>query len=87
MSLRAETAVGMAPGSERCGAGFDFEPVPALGVGVVQPGAAFAIWFVIQDVENPRVEASFLPEGQLANIEVAATNVDDLIPDESSSWR
>lgn len=45
-------------------------------------GAAFAIWFVIQDVENPRVQASFPADGTTA-IPVLATNADLYIPNAS----
>lgn len=41
--------------------------------------AAFAIWFVIQDVENPRVQACF-PEDCSRLIPVEATNADLYIP-------
>jgi YbbR domain-containing protein len=49
--------------------------------------AAFAIWFVIQDVENPRVRAFFPPEGELASIEVEAINADRLIPNTTTFVR
>jgi YbbR domain-containing protein len=45
--------------------------------------AAFAIWFVIQDVENPRVEAQFPAEGEPSTIEVEAVNADRLIPNQT----
>ena len=50
-------------------------------------GAAFTIWFVIQDVENPRVRVSFPPEGQPSSIQVEATNVEDAAPNATSSVR
>lgn len=40
---------------------------------------AFGVWFVIQDVENPRVEGSVPPEGQPAAVEVVAKNSGDYI--------
>jgi len=46
--------------------------------------AAFTIWFVIQDVENPRVEVVFPGDG-LARIEVVPTNADQFIPVEDYS--
>ena len=39
--------------------------------------SAFAIWFVVQDVENPRVSASWPPVGTPASIEVQAVNAQD----------
>jgi len=39
--------------------------------------AAFAIWFVVQDVENPRVSAPYPPLGVPASIEVQAVNAQD----------
>ena len=44
--------------------------------------AAFAIWFVIQDVENPRVTACFPEDCRSPAIEVEAVNADRLIPNE-----
>jgi YbbR domain-containing protein len=48
--------------------------------------AAFAIWFVIQDVENPIVQANFPGEGQ-SGIPVEPTNVEDATPNEPSEVR
>ena len=45
--------------------------------------AAFAIWFVVQDVENPRVQVTFPPEGEPPSIEVQPVNADRLLPDQS----
>lgn len=45
--------------------------------------AAFAIWFVVEDVENPRVTARFPAEGVPASIPVEARNAGDLIMKES----
>ena len=44
--------------------------------------AAFAIWFVIQDVENPIVQANFPGEGQ-SGIPVEPINVEDATPNET----
>ncbi len=44
--------------------------------------AAFVIWFVIQDVENPRITATFPEEGTPASIIVKPVNADRLIPNE-----
>ncbi len=44
--------------------------------------AAFVIWFVIQDVENPRVEAVFPEDGAPASIVVKPVNADRLIPND-----
>ncbi len=41
--------------------------------------AAFAIWFVIQDVENPRIQADFPADGTSA-IPVVAKNAGEFIP-------
>lgn len=41
---------------------------------------AFGIWFVIEDVENPRVRATFPADGQASSIIVRAINADRLIP-------
>ncbi|MCL6645062.1 MAG: hypothetical protein K6U88_08835, partial [Dehalococcoidia bacterium] len=49
--------------------------------------AAFAIWFVIQDVENPRVSVTFPEEGQPASIVVTAENAGPYIVRESYSVR
>jgi len=49
--------------------------------------AAFGIWFVIQDVENPKVETVFPAEGEPASIEVKAVNADGLIPNEEFKVR
>lgn len=46
--------------------------------------AAFAIWFVIQDVENPRVRAAFPADGQAASIPVNAINADEFIPNKEN---
>jgi len=46
--------------------------------------AAFAIWFVIQDVENPRVQAQFPPEGEPPSIPVQAVNADRLLPNDTT---
>ena len=43
--------------------------------------AAFSIWFVIQDVENPIVQANFPSEGD-SGIPVAPINVEDATPNE-----
>ena len=43
--------------------------------------AAFAIWFVIQDVENPIVQANFPGDG--SGIPVAPINVEDATPNET----
>ena len=40
---------------------------------------AFGVWFVIQDVENPRVEGSVPGEGEPAAVEVVAKNAGDSI--------
>ena len=45
--------------------------------------AAFAIWFVVEDVENPRVTARFPADGVPASIPVEARNAGDLIMKES----
>lgn len=44
--------------------------------------AAFVIWFVIQDVENPRITAAFPEEGTPPSIVVKPVNADRLIPNE-----
>ena len=44
--------------------------------------AAFAIWFVIQDVENPRVSAAYPADGAPPSILVQAINADRLIPND-----
>lgn len=49
--------------------------------------AAFAIWFVVQDVENPRVSVTFPEEGQPASIVVTAENAGPYIVRESHSVR
>lgn len=49
--------------------------------------AAFAIWFVVQDVENPRVSVTFPEEGQPASIVVTAENAGPFIVRESHSVR
>ncbi len=41
--------------------------------------AAFAIWFVIEDVENPRVQGDFPPANEPASIAVNAQNTGDFI--------
>lgn len=41
--------------------------------------AAFGVWFVIQDVENPRVQGSIPGEGEPAAVEVVAKNAGDYI--------
>lgn len=41
--------------------------------------AAFAIWFVIEDVENPRVQGDFPPANEPASIQVSAQNTGDFI--------
>jgi YbbR domain-containing protein len=46
--------------------------------------AAFSIWFVIQDVENPRVTARYPDAG--FTIPVDAENVDQLIPDSENNF-
>lgn len=45
--------------------------------------AAFAIWFVVEDVENPRVTARFPAEGVPSSIPVEARNAGELIMQES----
>ncbi len=47
--------------------------------------AAFGIWFVIEDVENPRVTASFPPDGQPASIQVEPVNAGQYIVADSFS--
>jgi YbbR domain-containing protein len=49
--------------------------------------AAFAIWFVIQDVENPRLVTTFPDEGQPASIVVTPENAGRYIVRESHSVR
>jgi YbbR domain-containing protein len=49
--------------------------------------AAFAIWFVIQDVENPRVSVTFPDEGQPPSIVVTAENAGPYIVRENYSVR
>ncbi len=49
--------------------------------------AAFAIWFVVQDVENPRVSVTFPEEGQPASIVVTPENAGPYIVRESHSVR
>lgn len=44
--------------------------------------AAFVIWFVIQDVENPRIKATFPEDGTPPSIVVKPINADRLIPTE-----
>lgn len=39
--------------------------------------SAFAIWFVVQDVENPRVSASFPAVGAPSSLEVQAVNAEN----------
>ena len=46
--------------------------------------AAFGTWFVIQDVENPRVTASYPLEGAPPSILVRAVNTDHLVPNSES---
>lgn len=43
--------------------------------------AAFSIWFVIQDVENPRIEALVPPDPEPPSIQVTALNGGDYIVD------
>jgi YbbR domain-containing protein len=45
--------------------------------------AAFAIWFIVEDVENPRVTLRFPAEGLPAAIPVEARNAGDLIMKDS----
>lgn len=45
--------------------------------------AAFAIWFIVEDVENPRVTVRFPAEGLPAAIPVEARNAGDLIMKDS----
>jgi YbbR domain-containing protein len=47
--------------------------------------AAFGIWFVIEDVENPRVTANFPGEGLPASIQVEPVNAGEFIVAESYS--
>ncbi len=49
--------------------------------------AAFAIWFVVQDVENPRQTATFPEEGQPPSILVVPENAGPYIPRETHSVR
>jgi len=49
--------------------------------------AAFAIWFVVQDVENPRVSVTFPEEGQPPSIVVTAENAGPYIVRENYSVR
>jgi len=49
--------------------------------------AAFAIWFVVQDVENPRASVTFPDEGQPASIVVTAENAGPYIVRQNHSVR
>ncbi|GIW13107.1 MAG: hypothetical protein KatS3mg062_0546 [Tepidiforma sp.] len=49
--------------------------------------AAFAIWFVVQDVENPLVSVTFPEEGQPASIVVTPENAGPYIARENHSVR
>jgi YbbR domain-containing protein len=49
--------------------------------------AAFAIWFVIEDVENPRVQGDFPPASEPASIPVEAQNTGDYIAKEITAVR
>lgn len=57
------------------------------GLALFSVAAAFAIWFVIQDVENPRVEASFPADDQPPSIDVRAANVEDAAPNQTYTVR
>ncbi len=49
------------------------------GMALFSLAAAFGIWFVIQDVENPRIQRCF-PEDCSRAIPVEAVNADQYIP-------
>lgn len=49
--------------------------------------AAFGLWFVIEDVENPRVEGFVPAEGETPSIRVEATNTGDYIVTELQAVR
>lgn len=49
--------------------------------------AAFGVWFLVQDVENPRTETVFPPESEPASIHVEPRNAGDYIVQDPSPVR